>query len=171
MKDLLKALAETDRALEAPQAVELRLRAAFRRKYARPKWPYFALAAAAAAAAALMVFFYRPKPYPAPQVITNVVVTPQVPVVPVTRPAVRRAVHRRPQPKEMVTEFYPLVEDALPFERGELLRVSLPAVAMRGVGLTVSEDRLTDVVQADVLVGQEGLARAIRFVNTNLNRP
>jgi hypothetical protein len=44
------------------------------------------------------------------------------------------------------------------------LRVSLPASAMRGVGLAVSEDRLTDMVQADVLVGQEGLARAIRFV-------
>jgi hypothetical protein len=35
----------------------------------------------------------------------------------------------------------------------------------------VSEDRLTEMVQADVLVGQEGLARAIRFVNTSSNRP
>ncbi len=51
-----------------------------------------------------------------------------------------------------------------PFERGELVRVVVPAETMRSVGLPVREDHLTDMVQADVLVGQEGLARAIRFV-------
>ncbi len=35
---------------------------------------------------------------------------------------------------------------------------------MRTVGLPVSEDHLADRVQADVLVGEEGLPRAIRFV-------
>jgi hypothetical protein len=35
---------------------------------------------------------------------------------------------------------------------------------MRKVGLPVNEDRLSDRVYADVLVGDEGLARAIRFV-------
>jgi hypothetical protein len=77
----------------------------------------------------------------------------------------RKVVHRK-QPQEIVTEFYPLMEDPPPFERGELLRVSLPAAAMRSIGVPVSEDRLGETVQADVLVGQEGLARAIRFVNT-----
>jgi hypothetical protein len=168
MKDLLKALAESEQELEASPAVELRLRAAFRRKYARPKWPYFAMAAAIA----IVVFFIsRPKPRAEPQVAAVVKVTPAIPLVPTARPVIRKAVHRRPPPKEVMTDFYPLIEDAPPFERGELLRVSLPAVAMRGVGLPVSEDRLTDMVQADVLVGQEGLARAIRFVNTNFNRP
>jgi hypothetical protein len=52
----------------------------------------------------------------------------------------------------------------LPFERGELLRVIVPASTMRRVGLPVNEDRLAERVQADVLVGEEGLARAIRFV-------
>ncbi len=51
-----------------------------------------------------------------------------------------------------------------PFERGELVRVVVPASTMRDVGLPVSQDHLSDFVQADVLVGQEGLARAIRFV-------
>jgi hypothetical protein len=67
--------------------------------------------------------------------------------------------------REIVTDFFPLVDYAPPFERGELVRVSLPASAMRTVGLPVREDRLGDRVQADVLVGQEGLARAIRFVS------
>jgi len=161
MNELLKALAEHDRELEAPEAVELRLRSAFRKKYARPKWPYFALAAAVA----MVTFFIaQTKPPVRPPVMKIAVVAPPVADVPIAKPFIRKAIHRKPQPREVVTEFFPLIEDAPPFERGELLRVSVPASAMRGVGLTVSEDRLTDLVQADVLVGQEGLARAIRFV-------
>src|ERR1700722_12476710 len=156
MKELLKALAESDRDLEAAEAVELRLRSAFRKRYARPKWPYFAIAAGIAVA----VWLY---PWPKAQTMEIAVVTPAVPVLPVAKTVPRRA--RQPRaPQEVFTEFFPLMEDPPPFERGELLRVSLPASAMRSVGLPVSEDRLTDTVQADVLVGQEGLARAIRFV-------
>jgi len=161
MNELLKALADQDRELEAPEAVELRLRSAFRRKYARAKWPYFAIAAAVAI---LAFYLERPKPHITPPVAKQEVVVPQVVEVPVSKPVVRRVARRKPQPREVVTEFFPLMEDPPPFERGELLRVSLPASALRGVGLPVSEDRLTDRVQADILVGQEGLARAIRFV-------
>jgi len=157
MKELLKALAESDRELEAPEAVELRLRSAFRRKYARARWPYFAMAAAA-----LIVLFIATRPKA--QVMQIAVVTPPVANVPVAKIIPRKAVHRKPPAREVVTQFFPLMEDPPPFERGELLRVSLPASAMRGVGLAVNEDRLTERVQADVLVGQEGLARAIRFV-------
>ena len=42
---------------------------------------------------------------------------------------------------------------------------TVPASTMRKVGLPVSENRLTERVYADVLVGNEGLARAIRFVS------
>ena len=160
MKELLKALADNDREKEAPPQVELRLKAAFRRKYKRRIWPYFVAAAAVAA-----LFFVR---VPKPQTMEIAVVTPPVPVLPVAKPVAR--LKPRP-PQELVTEFYPLMEDPPPFEHGELLRVSLPAAAMRSVGVPVSEDRLTETVQADVLVGQEGLARAIRFVNTSVNRP
>ena len=163
MNELLKALADSDREREAPESVELRLRAAFRKKYARPKWPYFAMAVAAAAVVVLF-FGHRPKPPAPPQTAKSEVFTAAETVVPVTAPVVRRMAHRKPALREVTTEFYPLLEDAPPFERGELLRVSLPASAMRSIGLPVSEDRLTETVQADVLVGQEGLARAIRFV-------
>lgn len=164
MKELLKALAEADQELEAPAAVELRLKAAFRKKFARPKWPYFSLAAAAAI---VLTIALQPKA----QTMEIAVVTPPVVDLPVAKPVARKVAQRKPAPREIVTDFYPLMEDAPPFERGELLRVSVPALAMRGVGLPVSEERLADMVQADVLVGQEGLPRAIRFVNTNLNRP
>lgn len=161
MNELLRALAESDRKKEAPPEVEIRLKAAFRRKHKRRIWPYFA-----AAAAGMALFFVR---VPKPQTMEIAVVTPPVPVLPVAK---ARVIHRKPRPpQEIVTEFYPLMDDPPPFERGELLRVSLPAAAMRSVGVPVSEDRLADTVQADVLVGQEGLARAIRFVNTSVNRP
>lgn len=158
MKDLLKALAEEDREREAPVEVEMRLRSAFRKQYSRPKWPYFALAAGLAL---LALFLY---PRPKPQTLHIAIVTPPVADVPQPKAAVQKVVRRKSPPREVVTAFFPLMEDPPPFERGELLRVSLPASAMRGVGLPVSEDRLTEMVQADVLVGQEGLARAIRFV-------
>jgi hypothetical protein len=155
---VLQKLAESDREREAPAAVEARLRAAFRKRHKRLIWPYFALAAMAAAVA--LFINTRAKV----QTMEIAVVTPPVVNVPVARVAVSQPVRRRPVPKEIVTDFFPLMEDAQPFERGELLRVSLPASAMRSVGLPVSEDRLADTIQADVLVGEEGLARAIRFV-------
>jgi hypothetical protein len=160
MKELLRALADSDREREAPPEVERRLKGAFRRKYKRRIWPYFA--AVAVVAAGMALFFVR---VPKSQTMEIAVVTPSAPVLEVGKPAMRKVVHRK-QPQEIVTEFYPLMEDPPPFERGELLRVSLPAAAMRSIGVPVSEDRLGETVQADVLVGQEGLARAIRFVNT-----
>ena len=164
MKELLRALADRDREKEAPPEVELRLRAAFHKKYKRRVWPYFA---APAIAAGMALFFVT---IPKLQTMEITIVTPPVPVLPVARSA-PPPLARRKQPQEIVTEFYPLMDDPPPFERGELLRVSLPAAAMRSVGVPVSEDRLGEMVQADVLVGQEGLARAIRFVNTSVNRP
>jgi hypothetical protein len=114
----------------------------------------------AIAAALVLIIGLRPKV----QTMEIAVSAPPVPALPMVRPAAQRVVHRQ-QPKEVTTEFYSLMDDPPPFERGELLRVSVPASAMRSVGLPVSEEHLDDVVQADVLVGEEGLARAIRFVN------
>ena len=53
---LLKALAESDREREAPAAVELRLRSAFRKKYSASEVALFR----AAAAAALVAVFHAP---------------------------------------------------------------------------------------------------------------
>jgi hypothetical protein len=64
----------------------------------------------------------------------------------------------------VVTDFFPLMNPAPSFGRGQMLRVQLPAAAMRTVGLPVREEHLGDLVQADVLVGEEGMPRAIRFV-------
>ena len=67
---------------------------------------------------------------------------------------------------EVATEFMPLgyagpinLQDG-----GQLVRVELPRSAMLSLGLPVNMDRYSQRVKADVFVGVDGLARAIRFV-------
>ena len=53
-----------------------------------------------------------------------------------------------------------------PYEGGQVVRVSMPGASVRNLGLPVMVDR----VQADVLLGDDGVARAIRLVsNSGLN--
>jgi hypothetical protein len=162
----LRALADQDRGREAPEEVETLLLAAFRRRRAGKKLKVIALAGLAAAAGVTM-FFALPREHPKPVVRAA---TKQQPATVAAAPApeptpVRAAGPKRQKPREIVTEFFPLLDVAPPFEGGQLLRVTVPASTMREVGLPVNEDRLGDRVYADVLVGQEGLARAIRFVS------
>ncbi len=165
----LKALAEQDSTKEAPAEVEVRLRAAFRRKRRRPGlWWAAAAAAAAAVVAMIAAYSVRPKPVePAQVVIEQPKPVHDVPVVVSREPEpVKQAARtrRRAGPREIVTDFFPLMEAPPPLDRAALVRINLPASAMRTVGLPVREDRLSERVQADVLVSEEGLATAIRFV-------
>lgn len=67
---------------------------------------------------------------------------------------------------EVVTRFFPLREgeDLTAIENARLVRVELPGTALREVGLPVTAEAANVPVIADVLLGQDGLARAIRFV-------
>ena len=81
-----------------------------------------------------------------------------------------RAQHRAARPKtnaaEEVTEFFPLMEgiDLDSLEAVQSVRVELPASALVDLGLPASRETPTGPVKADVLLGLDGLARAIRFV-------
>jgi hypothetical protein len=68
---------------------------------------------------------------------------------------------------EIVTDFFPINYGNTPNlqEGGQLMRVELPRAAMARFGLPVNMDRAGDTVKADVLVGADGLAQAIRFVH------
>jgi hypothetical protein len=167
--EALRALSEHDASREASPEIEARLRVQFQSRKRRRAWGRAALWTTAAAAAAMVVFFVatnRKPPAPAPvhEAVTQAVAV-QLEASPVAAVKTARRV-RRPvtRPQEVVTDFFPLMDPAPPFERGQLLRVELPASAMQMVGLPVREDRLADPVQADVLMGEEGLPRAIRFV-------
>jgi hypothetical protein len=50
-----------------------------------------------------------------------------------------------------------------PFESGELIRVDLPVSALPALGLWPPSSA-AGVVQADIVVGQDGFARAVRLV-------
>ncbi len=67
--------------------------------------------------------------------------------------------------QEVVTDFFPLMDVMPPMNRGQILRVTVPASSLRMVGFPVSPERWGQHIQADVLVGEEGMARAIRFVS------
>lgn len=67
---------------------------------------------------------------------------------------------------EIATDFFPLVnrESLAQLDSAQLVRVELPRTALMSFGLPVDMDRTGERVKADVVVGQDGLARAIRFV-------
>jgi hypothetical protein len=67
---------------------------------------------------------------------------------------------------EIVTDFMPLTYGAAlnPNEGGQLVRVELPRSALASLGLPMNVERSDERVKADVLLGHDGLARAIRFV-------
>jgi hypothetical protein len=79
-----------------------------------------------------------------------------------TRPAL--AADARAQ--EVATEFIPLVQAGqyAQAEEGHLVRVKLPRSALVSFGLPVNAEAPGGSVKADVLMGQDGIARAIRFV-------
>jgi hypothetical protein len=87
---------------------------------------------------------------------------------------VRSAVLRRPQStevanhvtREIATDFIPLsyMNVASLQDGGQIVRVELPRSALVNFGLPVNMDRYNEKVKADVLLGVDGLAHAIRFV-------
>jgi len=67
---------------------------------------------------------------------------------------------------EIATDFIPVTfGGSNGFEAGsQIVRVELPRSTLANFGLPVNMDRLDRPVKADVLVGVDGVARAIRFV-------
>lgn len=91
-----------------------------------------------------------------------------------TRPAHQGVKKRRPAermvakaaPAEIATPFFalPFSDASLPLAQAAVIRVELPRSALALTGLPVDEDRRNERVDADLVVGADGLARAIRFV-------
>jgi hypothetical protein len=55
-------------------------------------------------------------------------------------------------------------DTATPLEHATMVRVQLPLSDFRDIGVAINEQNAADRVQADVLLGQDGRARAVRFV-------
>jgi len=187
---LLGALREDTRGVEAPRHVEAALLTAFRtqaRAPARHVWIPWAIAAAAMVAIVGGTGVWMlDQPVPAPPAVKLVVAGPapafatELPsktLAVASRPGKRAARPRvaPPEPRavpataaatEVATDFMPL-EDTVtlpPIESGHILRVQLPQSTMMRFGFPVNPDRMMEPVKADVVFGQDGIARAVRFV-------
>lgn len=87
-----------------------------------------------------------------------------------TRPADDVAVRLTPAvgDVEVATVFYPLIYSNLPVTQGNIVRLEVPSTAFATLGVEPVDwaGPQPDIVLADVLVGEDGLARAVRFVRT-----
>lgn len=79
------------------------------------------------------------------------------------RPAVRSTVNTTAKSPEIKTEFIALsyARDA---ESGQIVRVKVPSSMMVTLGLVATVEKPSALVDAEVIVGDDGLTRAIRFI-------
>jgi hypothetical protein len=176
--------------LAAPPKVEKALLAAFReRQMILPRhsrvWLDWRVGAAIAAMLIVVVMAALRKPespgpvgvksvprntVPAPvKVLAPVYREPSKPPVRTLRAARHKAivpsrVEAQRETREVVTDFIPVDYDPEPVEHGRMVRVRLPRSALAAFGLPVNEQLAEEAIQADVVLGEDGLARAVRFV-------
>ena len=69
--------------------------------------------------------------------------------------------------REVATAFFPLTYGDLPVTHGHIVRLDVPRSALIafGLGSIDAPAAESETVEADVLVGPDGLARAVRFVH------
>jgi len=156
----LRILAATVRRSEAPARVERRLIAEFRRQNGTGsrapsrRWaPVVTWAAALAAMIALAVFLVRPR-------------EPEALRPPVRHTTEMAALVQSPQADS--DGFIPLPNTAGVAADGDevnLVRMEVPRSTMIALGLDVGEERAAELVEADVMLGSNGVARAVRFLD------
>jgi hypothetical protein len=134
---------------QAPGRIEERLKWEFRRQNRRRKLTTWmpALSVAAAAGIALLLWIRSEAPK----------------TVSVQAAVAEHAV--APAAEEESDGFYPLPEaEALPaVETAMVVRVQLPVSSLQLMGVPVDEERADASVQAELLLGQDGLARGVRL--------
>ena len=90
-----------------------------------------------------------------------------------TKPRPHRTVRSRPSRFVAAEGFVmlPAAANLPPFESGEIVRMELPVTSLPAYGLEIAPDARRRAVEADLLVGQDGQARAIRLVNSARLQP
>jgi hypothetical protein len=161
----LRSVAAGGARVEAPARVEARLVAAFRgqgglaashsRRWWAPLAAWAATAAVVAAAAVLLVVHER-RPAPRPLTATELAAMDW-----------SGGWQEDGDAEAASGEFIPLPNAArlAPNEDVNLVRVEVPRSTMIALGYPVADDRAAELVQADVVLGSDGLARAVRFLD------
>lgn len=191
LEQALKLLRDADAERGASPFVETRLRADFRQHHAAKRRAFsFRWISVAGALACTAVVAWRlatptaveaPEPVlPAPPAVAKAPVAPPVvkqepPVVVRKRPATPVTVAKttprpRPERREPAVQDFIAIPYAPPltsWDRGQVMRVRLPRQTLRSLGIPVNEERMFERVPADLLMGEDGVARAIRFVSAS----
>jgi hypothetical protein len=150
-----------------------------------PDWRRWMAAAAAVVMTAAITFYtvpsrnVRPQPQPQPGTVRpspGPMTRPEpgrieAKPVPPTPPRPRRRVTRPPAAavvEARLNEFVPLPGAfALPdFESGRIVRMEVPLTGLPAFGIDLVPDAAPTAVEADFLIGQDGLPRAIRLAST-----
>ena len=173
----LRLVAEEWRSTEAPARVEAGLTAAFRaqhgfeRRSARPSWWMPVLAWASAAAAMVVISMFLVRGWQPAAATREPLAAPQR-----TGPATLEFASQQQDGSADDSEedssgfgrdFVRLPNAARiePNEDVNLVRVEVPRSTLIALGLAVSEDRASESVLADVVLGSDGMARAVRVVD------
>jgi hypothetical protein len=163
----LRGLGAEMRHVQAPARVEKRLLAAFRGQagFAPPPtplrsgWVVPAAWAAAVAATVLAGFalFHGLQPQPSHRVVRNAIEVAALEPGASLDPSAALV--------DGFEDFIPLpnAERIAPNEQVNLVRVEVLRSAMIPLGYAVSEEHASDTVEADVVLGADGQARAVRF--------
>jgi hypothetical protein len=145
----LRALADAEATLSTSPQVEARLRAeaeAIARAHRRRVYTTAGALVAAAIVAAIAIPEWRSA------ILRPAIVEP-------SKPAESSAVAAN---AEEATEFFPLQYSSVPITNGETVRLEVPRAVLTSFGLEAGA--ASGTVLADIIVGQDGLARAVRFV-------
>lgn len=144
----------------APAFIEERLMSEFRRRKRVWRVAVWSSGAGVAAVAAglLLMMWLTPKahaPKAAPAAVAELPADNAPALIEVPGPS-----------GELAMNFYELPEarELPPVENATVVRVELPISSLRSIGFQISEERADEAVEADVLLGQDGLARGVRFV-------
>jgi hypothetical protein len=173
----LQALRETTRDAEAPRRVEMRLRQEFGIQHRTAKTRIAAIVAAwTLAAAAVLVGAISwigwhngknsetaKRETPAVQQITRMSENP-------AEDAGGRGTKIKPEVQGrtqvlVASDDFTLLPGTVPgsLEDAAVVRVQLQRGALGALGLTVNEERATDWIQVDLLIGDDGQPQAVRF--------
>lgn len=197
IEERLGLLREASAGLQAPDHLEEKLLAAFRKHGqtapapAKSRWWLIAAPFAAAILLALTAALWRENRFDGPE---RKVIVNRVPIREAARPVdgparTERVIAEVPSSKSRgdrrgklrkrlpVVKSPEVTENAaaeflpLPYaprlregDAAQVVRVDLPRESMRSFGIPVAGERLFESVRADVLMGQDGIVRAVRFL-------
>lgn len=176
IEQLLREAARSSRGEQAGPEIERCLVKEFRKQRLKRLMP---LGAAAIAAAVIVGVWLIPDRQASVVSVPVEEVSPQIAepmeaVLPLSQPqqqVVKRVPARLKPPqatsREVRTAFYALDAGVLAEPGGTfVIRIKVPRAAMASFGLPVNQDLADQRVDADLLIGEDGTARAIRFVRT-----